>query len=337
MPLVSVLMPCYQAADTLAAAMESLVGQTLPDFEIVAVDDGSSDATWDVLSAFASRDARVRPLRIPHGGIVAALQAGLSHCRGGLVARMDADDVCLPDRLASQAALFANDPGLGVASCRVRFGGCRTASAGYAGYVDWINSLLSHEEMAKARFVEAPLAHPSAMVRADLLRACGGWREGRFPEDYDLWLRLFALGARFAKCPDELLVWNDPPGRLSRTHENYAPEAFYATKADYLAQWLAQSALTWPEVTVWGAGRVARRRAALLGGHGARIVAYVDIDPRKIGNHVHGVPVIGREDLPAPGETFVLSYVGSRGAREEIGEYLAMRGYVEGTDFLHVA
>ncbi len=334
-PLVSVLMPCFNAADTLPAALASLAAQTLRDFEIVAVDDGSDDATWDVLTAHAAREPRLRPLRLTHAGITPALNAGLAACRAELIARMDADDLCLPGRLAAQAALFDADPGLAVASCRVRFGGCRKASGGYAAYIDWINALRTHEEMFRARFVEAPLAHPTAMLRADALRAAGGWREGRFPEDYELWLRLFAAGARFAKHPDELLVWNDPPGRLSRTHENYAPDAFDEVKADHLAAWLKTAAPSWPDVILWGAGKGSRRRMAPLLARGARIRAYVDIDPRKIGNRIAGVPVIAPADLPPPGGVFLLTAVGSRGARADIGAWLAGHGWEDGRDCLH--
>lgn len=336
-PRVSVLMPCFNAAGTLPAALASLAGQTLADFEIVAVDDGSSDATWDVLAEFAAREPRLRPLRMAHGGIVAALNFGLAACRAPLVARMDADDLCLPDRLAAQAALFASDTGLDVASCRVRFGGCAQASGGYAAHVDWINTLLTHDDMARARFVEAPLAHPSAMLRREALARAGGYRAGRFPEDYELWLRLFAAGARFAKHPDELLVWNDPPGRLSRTHENYAQDAFNEVKAAHLAPWLAANAASWPRIILWGAGRESRRRAAPLLAHGARIEAYVDIDPRKVGNRIAGVPVVARDALPEPGRVFVLTCVGSRGAREEIGQWLDSHGWEHGAHYLHTA
>lgn len=331
-------MPCFNAAATLAAALESILAQTLDDFEVVAVDDGSTDATAEVLRTFAARDTRIRPIFAPHGGIVAALNAGLGVCRGELVARMDADDLCLPERLARQARMFTADPLLGVASCRVRFGGCENACAGYAAYVEWINGLLGHEEMALARFVESPLAHPSAMLRRDVLARHGGYAAGRFPEDYELWLRLFAAGVRFAKHPDELLVWNDPPNRLSRTHENYGVDAFYALKSEHLAAWLRANAASWPEVVVWGAGRVSRKRAELLTGLGARVSAYVDIDPRKIGQRPGGVRVIAPDMLPAPGAgPFLLTYVASRGARGEITAHLAARGYLEGAHYLHAA
>ena len=334
-PKITVLMPCHNVRDCVDRALESLLTQDFVDFEVLAVDDGSTDATLDVLERFAGRDGRVRPLAREHGGIVAALNAGLAEARGRYVARMDADDLCLSRRLSAQAALLDADPGLGLAGCRVRFGGDRQAARGYARYVDWTNTLLDHEAISLHRFVESPLPHPSVMFRAGLARSLGAYREGDFPEDYELWLRWLDAGVRMAKADAELVVWNDPPRRLSRTDERYSFDAFYRVKADYLARWL--TARGHGRVGVLGAGRITRQRAGLLTGHGVDIAAWYDIDPRKVGKHVGGVPVIHRDAVPGPGELFLLSYVASVGAREDIAAHLESRGYVLGEHWLPAA
>jgi len=336
-PLVSVLLPAYNAAATLPAALDSLLAQTLDDFEVVAVDDGSADATAEVLSAYARRDARVRPVSIPHAGIVSALNAALDAARGEFLARMDADDLAHPERLSRQAEALAKEPDLGLVACRVDFGGCRAASAGYARYVDWTNSLLSPEEISLNRFVESPLAHPSVMYRAAVAREHGGYRDGDFPEDYELWLRWLDAGVRMRKLSQALLTWTDSPGRLSRVDARYAFGAFYATKAGYLARWLARRNPHHPEVVVAGAGRVTRKRVELLTTHGVRIAAYLDVDPRKVGHTVQGRPVLHRDQVPGPRECFVLSAVASHGAREDIAGFLEARGFVLGESWLPAA
>jgi len=332
-PAISVLMPVHDAAPTLSAAVESIRDQTETDWELVAVDDGSTDGSLEALRDRARGDARIRVLERPHRGVVDALNAGLAAARGPLIARMDADDVSLPRRLARQRSHLDNHPEVGLVACRVRFAGDERRAAGYARHVAWTNGLGSHEAIALARFVESPLAHPSVMFRRELIERHGGYRPGDFPEDYDLWLRWLEAGVRMEKLPEVLLVWRDSPARLSRRDRRYAPDAFHRVKAGHLARWLARHNPRHPEIVLWG-GRVTRRRARLLEAEGVVVAAYVDIDPRKIGLAIAGRPVIAPSALPAPGVCFVVAAVGSVGAREQIERALICAGYRAGRDYI---
>lgn len=336
-PLVSILLPVRNGEATLPAALASLADQTFTGAELVAVEDGSTDASADRIAA-CRLPFPVQVIRFDRPrGLVPALQAGLAAARGELVARLDADDVCHPERLARQVARLQAEPDLGVVACRVAFGGDRERAAGYARYVDWTNTLLTHEELALARFRESPLAHPSVMFRRAVLERHGGYREGDFPEDYELWLRWFEAGVRFAKLPETLLTWNDPPGRLSRVQARYRPSAFYQIKADYLARWLAAHNPHHPRIWVVGAGRVTRRRVDFLRARGVEVEAYLDIDPRKLGVHHHGAPVLHHDQLPPPGRAFVVPYVSSPGAADYLAQFLSARGYERGRDFIEAA
>lgn len=345
LPLISVVLPVRNGASTLARAIASIRGQTFTEWELVVVDDGSIDATGDLLAAAMRMDVRIRGLRQPALGLVAALNAGLAAARAPLVARLDADDEAHPERLARQAAWLEAQPELGVVSCLVDFGGDRSARAGYALHVDWLNSVRTPAEIALNRFVESPLAHPSVMFRRHLVERWGGYRDGTFPEDYELWLRWLDAGVKMAKVPEVLLTWHDTPARLSRTDSRYDPQAFFRVKAEYVAKevlrTLASSLPTQRQnprdVWIWGAGRHTRKRAAALETRGLRIAGYIDVDLKKTGRSVAGVPVVTADDLPPPGERFVLAYVSKRGAREYIRAQLTARNYVEGRDFLACA
>ncbi|MBG0790804.1 MAG: glycosyltransferase family 2 protein [Desulfovibrionaceae bacterium] len=336
-PRITVTMPCFNCGDTVGRALDSLLAQEGVSFEVVAVDDGSTDGTGAVLAEYARQDRRVRVVSLDHGGVVAAANAAIGAARGEYIARLDADDEALPGRLAAQAKLLDRHPDAGLAGCRVRFGGCRKTSAGYARYVDWTNTLLTHEAISLNRFVEFPVPNPSIMFRRTCLELHGGYRDGAFPEDYELLLRWLEAGVRMVKADEELLVWNDPPGRLSRTHPRYDVDAFYRVKTKYLARWLAENNPHHPVVHILGSGRTTRKRADLLLDHGVEFAAYHDVDPRKIGHVVNGVRVLDRNNVPGPKDAFCIPYVASRGAREEIAQFLDERGYVLGRNFIPAA
>ncbi len=337
--MISVVLPVRNAAATLSAALDSLAGQTLDDFEIVAVDDGSDDngATLDALHARAAREPRLRILGRPREGIAAALNAGLAVARGAYVARMDADDVCHPRRLELQARYLDAHPEIGLVSCLAGFGGDPEAARGYCAHLEWANSLRTPEAIALGIFRESPLPHPTVMFRSALPGRFGGYRQGPFPEDYELWLRWLEAGVAMAKVPATLLTWNDPPGRLSRTDPRYDADAFHRIKAGYLARCLARINPCHPEIIVAGAGRITRRRAECLLAHGVAIAAWLDIDPKKIGQTVAGRPVLPLAAVPGPASCFVVPYVASRGATEYLSAFLESRGFVLGRSYLPAA
>jgi len=337
MPSVSVILPVYNAEDTLDAAIRSIIGQSVTDFELIVIDDGSTDASSAILEEWAASDDRINPLFLEHAGIVKALNAGLGIAKGRYIARMDADDISLPGRLQTQKEFLDARDDVGLVSCLVEHLGDSREAAGYARHVRWINTLTSHDAIALNRFIESPLAHPSVMFRTSLLEKYGGYRAGDFPEDYELWLRWLDRGVRMEKVPELLLKWRDDPGRLSRSHSRYSFEAFYRIKARYLARWLETNNPNHPEVVIWGAGRVTRKRAEMLASHGVEITHYIDIDPNKIGKEIHGRPVWSPDDLPQPGEHFIIPYVGRHGANKMIREALEEKGYAEGRDFIFAA
>jgi glycosyltransferase involved in cell wall biosynthesis len=334
-PRVSIVLPVRDAWDTLDACMDSIRRQTFEDFEVVAVDDGSADGSTGILARWAGRDPRIRHIRTPRRGLVPALNLGLSAARAVFVARMDADDLMEPQRLALQHRRLASDPALAVVGSRIRLFPEELIRDGYRHYADWQNACVTPRDIADEIYVEAPFAHPSVMFRAAPVRALGGYREGPFPEDYDLWLRLHRAGRAMAKIPRVLLHWRERPNRTSRTDPRYGREAFDRLRAEHLA---ADSRLAHnrDRLVIWGAGRRTRRRCVHLLSRGFRPRAWIDVDPRKIGNRLGGAPVVAPDWLDRRPRPFVLGYVASHGARALIAGRLHAMGYERGRDYLMV-
>lgn len=334
-PAVSVVLPVSNAAATLPACLASLARQTLGDYELLAVDDGSADDSPALLAVAARADPRVRVLSPGRVGLVAALNLGLAAASAPMVARMDADDLAHPLRLALQRAYLDAHPDVALVASRVALFPKTLVRAGYAEYLRWQNAVLTPTDVANNIYVESPFAHPSVMLRRDTALALGGYADGPFPEDYELWLRIHAAGLPMAKLPRVLLAWRESPGRASRVDPRYERTAFDALRARFLARdpRLHQGR----DLVYWGAGRPTRQRARLLIDQGFPPAAWVDLDPRKIGHIVWGAPVRPRQWLdglrPRP---YVLVYVTNHGARDLIGGWLAEMGYAPGVDYLFV-
>jgi glycosyltransferase involved in cell wall biosynthesis len=215
-PLISVLLPVYNGERYLATALQSILNQTYQDFELIAVNDGSTDRSQQILDEFASRDPRVRPITLPHVGLVRAFNAGLEVARGELIARMDGDDEALPERFDIQVRYMREHPEVVMVGSQVM-------------QIDEDNDPLAplpgleieHEKIDQSLLeLGWPIVHPSVMIRAGALRAVGGYPDFFPHEDHDLFLRLAECG-RLANVPQTLLRYRRHAGcvtaKLSRS------------------------------------------------------------------------------------------------------------------------
>ena len=331
-PQLSVLLPCRNAEDTLNEALASLTAQTFGAFEIVAVDDGSTDRTANLLADWAKRDDRIRVLRTPPRGIVAALNSAAESARGELLARMDADDVASPLRFELQVKLLDTHSGIAACGTRIRYFPRSIVRDGARCYEAWINSVVTSDEIERDLFVECPIPHPTLILRRTAFEQVGGYRNNGWPEDYDLILRLWEADHKLGKVPEQLLQWRESAARLSRIDPRYSEVAFRCCKAHFLKQRIAGR-----RVVVCGAGPVGKAFALALQREGQSIAAFVDLDPRKIGQTVHGAPVIHQDAVGDYRSCFVLAAVGSSKGRNEIRARLKAEGFSEPEEFCAVA
>ena len=338
MPLVSVVLPCYNAAETLPETLISIRKQTLTDYDLIAINDGSTDATLAILESWGIVEERLRIIDQPHSGIIRTANVGIEETRSAYMARMDADDLAHPERLSQQVTFLDQNPEVGVVSSLVDVFPNNQVRKGYRIYVDWLNSLISNRDIRREMFVESPLANPSVMIRTALIKKIGGYEDHGWPEDYDLWLRMYLADVGFAKIPEILLRWRDHPQRITRTDSRYSVKNFLRAKAHYLALGPLQGR---DGVIIWGAGMIGRRLGKHLQRQGVPLDLYIDIDPNKIGREKRGCPIVSPEDLLNRWKRYrnpvILAAVGARNARGLIRKRLNTYGFVEGRDWWAVA
>lgn len=338
-------MPVRDAGSWLGESLASVLAQTEGDFELLAVDDGSGDASRGILEEQAARDARIRVLATTPGrrGISAALNLALAEAAAPLLARMDADDRMHPRRLELQAGALEADASLfGVASRATAFPD-HDATDGMRAYLDWQNGLLTPEEIARDRFIESPVLHPSVMLRTATTReALQGWREVDWPEDWDFFVRAFEAGLRIARLPERLLDWRLHQAQATRVHARYSEDALLEARATFLARYLEPVLKQDRALWVLGAGPVGKALVKALARSGVVAHGLADVDPRKIGGVVRGAGrrwrVVEHRTLrsmsPRP---FAVSAVAGAAARGRVRAELAAWGWTEMQDFVVAA
>jgi len=225
-PRVSVVLPVYNGEPFLAEAVNSILAQRFRDFELIAINDGSTDASGETLDRAARTDTRVIVLHLANAGLIAALNRGLTLARGEFIARMDQDDLAHPERFARQVAFLDAHADIAVIGCAVTLIDERGRSIRDVIYPGTPDAVAAFLEIGSA------LAHPSVVMRREAVLALGGYRAAyRHAEDYDLWLRM-AERYRLANLPDRLLLYRQHPAKLSAV---YAVEQRLATRIALLA------------------------------------------------------------------------------------------------------
>ncbi len=317
MAAVDVLMPVRDASAWVGSAWKSLARQRFRDWRLVAVDDGSGDRTAQALLEAARGDRRLHLVRTPPRGVAAALNRGLREVSAPFVARMDADDLCVPDRLGALVEALERQPGWHAVGSRVRLFPRGAVSPAMRRYAAWQNGLVTPEQIARERFVECTVTHATLLVRTRALVESGGWWEGPGPEDLDLLLRWQRMGLRVGKVPRVLYLWREHGARETRTSARTTPEAFRAVKARHLAAELARRG----------------QRHVRVFGRGQSLGLWVEALQAR-GVHAEGIPWRPGSGSPRWAGLGLFCF-GAPGVRDRVRDELA--GRREGVDYLFVA
>ncbi len=329
-PLVSVVLPVRNGGEYLSQAVNSILSQTYVKLELLLIDDHSTD---DAISSLDKGDPRQKIFNCKGNGVVDAFNTGFELGRGEYIARMDADDISLPDRFRCQLAFLEKNPSIDISGCCVDIFSEQGIRGGLERYQNWLNSVRKPEQVRQQIFIESPLPNPGLMFRQAALKQLGGYRDNGWPEDYDLLLRADAANMQMGKPEPVLLRWREHQTRLTHTDPLYERRNFMRAKSHFLAHHRLQGR----PVIIWGAGPTGRLMFDLLTAEGTRIEGFIEVHPRRIGGQKRGLPVWPIDKVDSLGDSMLLVAVGAAGAREEIGTYLNEHNKFPGRDYLFVA
>lgn len=324
-------MPVRDGGPYLAVAVSSILGQTIADLELIVVDDHSEDGA---IRSLPAHDTRLKRVQSRGRGVSAAFNTGMEHAEGRFLARMDADDIALPQRFEHQLGYFEQNPGVAICGGCVEIFADHPIAGGNRRYQDWLNNCRSPEAIRRELFIESPIPNPTAFFRREALEELGGFSNPEWPEDYDLYLRADASGMKMGKPEEVLLRWREHDNRLTRTDPRYGLEKFQEAKLHYLA---ASRLTRETPLLIWGAGPTGAMTHDLLQAEGVEVSGFLEIHPRRIGGSKRDLPVYALGHLHDDRESFVLVAVGSAGAKEKIRAFMSGVGRIEGEDFLFVA
>lgn len=232
-PAITVLMSVYNSKRWLTEAINSVLNQTFSDFEFIIIDDGSTDQSPGIIAKFAATDSRIRVITKKNTGLADSLNVGIQHARGEWVARLDADDICLPGRLKIQHKLA-------IGSRDIVFVGGGAVAIEADGSVQGANQYpCSHYRLLRRlRTLGGFVPHSTAFFRRSAVLSIGGYRTVfHRAQDYDLWLRLIEIG-RFTASNEPLIYYrthenmisNDQSGRTSITYGWIAVTCYWIRK-----------------------------------------------------------------------------------------------------------
>ena len=249
--LVSILTPFKNTASYLPACLNSILDQSYANWELIIINDSSTDNSFDIVKSFAQNNERIKLYNNPHQGIISALQFAYANSKGQLITRMDSDDIMAKNKLETMVnALTLYGKGH-IALGKVTYFSHTKISAGYIQYQKWLNALTEKGNNFNEIYKECVIASPCWMVYREDLENCGAFNYENYPEDYDLTFRFYKQGLKCIPSDTVLHYWRDYETRTSKTQSAYALEAFVKLKTMYFIE-IDHNNLR--PLVIWGAG-----------------------------------------------------------------------------------
>ena len=338
MPLISILLPVKNTDKYLEECLDSIVAQSISDWELIAVNDHSTDSSLAILNTYAQKDQRIKVFNNTGKGIIAALRLAYQNSTGTYITRMDSDDKMAVEKLEKllnalsiklTKSTSTNKKATGqLAVGQVQYFSAKQLGAGYQKYEQWLNRLSRQGNNFQEIYKECVIPSPCWMVHRQDLDRCGAFEPNIYPEDYDLCFRFYQYGLTIVPSNTVLHYWRDYPNRTSRTDDHYSDNRFLAIKMLYFLKLDYQADRP---LVLWGAGKKGKWMAQYL------IKQQIPFqwgcnNPKKIGKHIYGQVLSDANTLIEMDKAHFMVAVANETAQQEIYQVLESVGTL-GKDF----
>ena len=314
----------------IADCLESIIDQTYRNWELIAVNDHSTDRTREILEEYSAKDKRIKVFDSDRPKLIPALKAGQAHVRGTLINRMDSDDLMPPDKLENlYAAWKEHGKGTIIAGGTEHFVDHGEVGDGFKRYDAWLNEVARTDTHFQQIYRECVIPSHCWLIHRDDFFAVDGFNPEIYPEDYDLCFRFYQAGLTIVGIDKILHFWRDRAERISRTWEEYKDNRYFQLKLRYFYK--IDRDVSRPLI-LWGGGRNGKDMAKLLLEKEASIHWVCD-NPNKIGKDIYGIKMEHFNKIPSYKNPQVMIVVTAPSARKEITDLLASWGKIPVRDY----
>lgn len=329
MDLISIVMPVKNTSLFLEECLNSILNQTYTHWELLAVNDHSTDNSFDILHNYSKKDRRIKVFDNDGNGIIDALSLAYKKSSGELITRMDSDDIMQPKKLELMHADLKQNGKGNIALGLVKYFSEEQLGEGFSKYESWLNTLTKKGNNFFEIYKECVVPSPCWMVWREDFDKCGGFNSDVYPEDYDLVFRFYRCGLKCLSSKNLLHLWRDYPTRTSRTDEHYADSSFIEIKTNYFLKLHYDSSRN---LVVWGAGKKGKFVAELLLKNDIPFQWICD-NPKKIGKDIYNQKMLPFTALDEIENAQSIVTVASPSAKKEIENYFSDRKQLPMKDY----
>lgn len=310
---VSIVMPVFNEELYLKDCIDSIINQNFQHWELIAVDDFSSDKSYDILTHFASVDPRITCLRNSTKGIIPALRLAWQKSTGEFITRMDADDIMPINKLMKMSDALSSLTIGTIVTGKVEYFSADILENGFVKYQQWLNDMCDHDDHWNQIYKESVIPSACWMSRRSDLIKINAFSESRYPEDYDLVFKFYQANYKVHAIPEILHLWRDHPERASRNDPNYADQTFFHLKLHYF---LNTDYSEQCQLILWGCGKKGKNLAKLLIDQNVSF-KWVSNNPRKIGHSIYGIPIQDLDSIKETTERQIIISISDRNFEKE--------------------